>query len=183
MQKAIRLLASARFVAPVAWTSAVLRIHAETGLDFARARARAGFSRGHLLDVVVSLPGGHGVASEVDAAEELVRLLVGEEVFERWVGKVSVTPAARGGPLKVLNAPTEEQNALPIEQLLESVRAAIAGLRASLPPLPPQPGADDWFAFELSPDPASDYTAQDDLVFCSRSIQGGLAVRARCSPT
>ena len=33
-------------------------VHAEHGVDFRRARARAGFSRGHLIDVVLALPGG-----------------------------------------------------------------------------------------------------------------------------
>ena len=167
VHQALNRLLSARFAAPVAVAVAATRIHRESGFDFGRARARAGFARGHLLEVVVYLPGGSGARAESEAAEALVQLLVGEELFERWIGKVSATPTARGGPLTVLNTRTEEQAALPIEQLLETVHAAISGLQLGLSALPSDARADDWFAFELAPEPASDYAAQDDLVFCS----------------
>ena len=169
MHRAWSILSSARFAAPLACAVAVAKIQAETGLDFARARARAGFARGHLLDIVVYLPGGRGITLETDAAEDLVRLLVGEEAFERWVGSVRVTPTVRGGPLKVLNESAEERSALPLETLPATVQAAINGVRSGLPELSFAQSADtdDWFAFELSPEPSDDYAAQDDLVFCS----------------
>lgn len=169
MHRALSILNSARFAAPRACAFAVARVRAESGLDFSRARARAGFARGHLLDVVVFLPGGQGTPQESEAAEELVCLLLGEELFERWIGSVRATPTARGGLLTVLNENAEDRSALPLETLLETVGAAIAGLKEGLPPLPLAPSAnsDDWFAFELSPEPAADYAAQDDLVFCS----------------
>ena len=172
MHRAWSILSSARFAAPLACAVAVAKIQAETGLDFARARARAGFARGHLLDIVVYLPGGRGITLETDAAEDLVRLLVGEEAFERWVGNVRVTPTVRGGPLKVLNESAEERAALPIETLPATVEAAIAGLKSGLPELTftHSTEADDWFAFELSPEPRADYVAQDDLVFCSTRV-------------
>jgi len=78
----------------------------------------------------------------------------------------------RGGSLTVLNENAEDRSALPIEMLLESVRAAIAGLKLGLTELLPGHVADrdDWFAFELSPEPAVDYAAQDDLLFCSTRV-------------
>lgn len=169
MHRALSILNSARFAAPLPCDLSLSRIRAESGLDFSRARARAGFARGHLLDIVVYLPGGNGHRLESDAAEDLVRLLVGEESFERWVGSVLATPTVRGGPLTVLNPSAEDRSALPIEMLLDTVRAAIAGLKAGLlsSPLSRAADADDWFAFELSPEPAADYAGQDDLLFCS----------------
>ena len=169
MHRALSILNSARFAAPLPCGAAVSRIRAESGLDFTRARARAGFARGHLLDIVVYLPGGSGNNLETEAAEELVRLLLGEELFERWVGNVLATPTVRGGLLTVLNENADERSALQIETLLDSVRAAIAGLKVGLVELPFGHAAetDDWFAFELAPEPAADYAAQDDLLFCS----------------
>jgi len=169
VHRALSLLRSARFAAPLSCALALARVHAQTGLDFARARVRVGFARGHLLEVVVYLPGGTGNTPESEAAEELVRLLVGEELFERWVGNVLATPTVRGGLLTVLNENTDAQAALALSTLPESVRAAIAGLRLGLPALPAAAAEDsaDWIAFELQPEPASDYAAQDDLLLCS----------------
>jgi hypothetical protein len=172
VHRALSLLASARFDAPLSVEPACARIRAESGLDFSRARARAGFARGHLLEVVVYLPGGAGIPLETEAAEDLVRLLVGEELFERWVGNVLASPAVRGGLLTVLNDNAEQSSALPLAMLLETVRAAIAGLKLGLQELSfaHDAEADDWFAFELSPEPAADYAAQDDLLFCSTRV-------------
>src|SRR3954471_14067198 len=103
MHRALSMLSTALFAAPLPCAPAVLRIRAESGLDFGKARARAGFARGHLLEVVVYLPGGTGSRLESEAAEDLVRLLVGEEWFERWIGSVLATPTVRGGLLTVLN--------------------------------------------------------------------------------
>ncbi len=103
---------------------------------------------------MVYLPGGNGNTLESEAAEELVRLLVGEELFERWIGSVLATPTVRGGLLTVLNENSEDRSALPIELLPDSVRAAITGLKAGLLGLSFgfASDTDDWFAFELSPE-------------------------------
>jgi len=165
---AFERLRTARFAPALPSALAVAQIRSQSGLNFAKARARCGFARGHLLDIVVYVPGGSGGGHEIEAAEELVRLLVGEELFERWVGTVSATPTVRGGPLVMLNPSVEEHAALPLETLPETVLAAITGLKLGLPPLPPPEGQEeDWIAFELKPEPATDYAAQDDLVMCS----------------
>src|SRR3954469_18234808 len=157
MHRALSILSSARLVEPLACASALSRVRAESGLDFGKARARAGFARGHLLEVVVYLPGGAGSQLESEAAEDLVRLLVGEELFERWIGSVLATPTVRGGLLTVLNESAEDRKSFPLDRLLESVRAAIQGLKLGLPALGFEPSAEsaDWFAFELEPEPAS----------------------------
>jgi hypothetical protein len=168
VHRAFELLRTARFAPALPSALAVAQIRSQSGLNFAKARARCGFARGHLLDIVIYVPGGSGGGHEIEAAEALVRLLVGEELFERWVGTVSATPTVRGGPLVVLNPSVEEHAALPLETLPETVRAAITGLKLGLPPLPlPHAAGEDWIAFELEPESATDYAAQDDLVMCS----------------
>ncbi len=171
MHRALRRLSSARFDAPLGVVAAVDRVRQRTALDFSKARARAGFGRGHLLDVVVYLPGGGGGSHERDAAEELVRLVIGEELFERWVGRVSATPTVRGGALAVLNPSSEASAALPLATLPDTVSAAVSALRRELPALPAaSTNEEDWLLFELTPEPARDYPAQDDLLLCTTRL-------------
>jgi hypothetical protein len=172
VRRALELLRSAPFDAPVSCAAALSTVRAASGVDFGKARTRAGFARGHLLDVVVYLPGGRGGAPEAEAAQDLVRLLVGEELFERWIGSVVATPTVVGGLLTVINENADDRKALPIDTLLETVRAAIDGLKLGLPELSfdAHSDAEDWFAFELQPEPAQDYVAQDDLLFCSTRV-------------
>jgi hypothetical protein len=169
VRRAFELLRRARFAEPLPSAVAVARVHSQCGLDLGRARVRSGFARGHLLEIVVYVPGGKGTADETDAAEHLVRLLVGEELFERWVGRVSATPTVRGGALTVLNSNAEERSALPLDALLETLRAAVAGLKQGLAPVPDLAAADGegWVLFELEPEPAHDFAAQDDLLVCT----------------
>jgi len=172
VRRALELLRRAPFAAPIGCAAAVAGVRAASGVDFGSARARAGFARGHLLDVVVYLPGGRGGAHESEAGEDLVRLLLGEELFERWIGSVVATPTVRGGLLTVINENSDERSALHIETLLATVRAAIDGLKLGLTELSFDASAEaaDWFAFELEPLPAKDYAAQDDLLFCSTRV-------------
>ncbi len=171
MRQAFDLLLNARFVPPLPWAAAVARVRAETGLDISMAHARAGFGRGHLLDIVLYVSGCKQAGERDAEAEDFIALLLGEEMFNHWLGEVSTVPATRRGPLTVINSNSEEQNALPVQLLPETVRAAIVGLRAGLPPLPcANAVVDDWVAFELEPSPAADFPAQHDLVFCSTRV-------------
>lgn len=172
VHRALELLRSARFEAAQPFPVALARVEQRHSLDLSRARARCGFSRGHLLDVVVYVPGGHGNAEEQAAAEDLVELSIGEESFERWVGTVSATPTVRGGPLTVLNANPEAQSAFPVQALPAAIAAAIAGLKQGLSTESPalQSAGEEWVLFELTPEPAEDYTAQDDLVLASTRL-------------
>jgi hypothetical protein len=100
-------------------------------LELGRATFRAGFSRGHLLEVTLGLPGGTGSENEQNAAENLVRALLGDRLFETWIGAVHVTPAPRGGPLRVLDA-TAPRTSLPLRELLPTVSAATLGVLRGL---------------------------------------------------
>ena len=175
MRRALELLSQAGFAPALPFPAAVAQVRARCGLDLSGTRARCGFSRGHLLDVVVYVPGGLGGEPEQAAAEELVRLVIGEERFERWVGTVSATPTVRGGAitvLTVLNDNPEERAAFPLAALPDAITAAIAGLKLGLPaePLPLHSQTEDWVLFELCPELADDYAAQDDLLIASTRL-------------
>lgn len=105
---------------------------AKHGVELERSRVRAGFSRGHLLEITLAVPGGNGAENEQIAAEDLVRTLLGDRVFETWIGAVHVTAAPRGGPLRVLDV-TAPRSDLAISELFDTVMAAVLGVQRGLP--------------------------------------------------
>lgn len=155
--------------APVALPQAIVRVQREHGVDFTRARARAGFSRGHLIDVVLELPGGRNVAAEVDAAERLVSLVLGEARAEDWLGDVSIVPAPRGGPLRVVQAGGDASKFFPLPELAATFEAAVTGLYAGLPPGPlwQQGGEQRWVLLEMDVERADSFPAQSDVALAS----------------
>ena len=58
MRRAFELLRAARFAAPSSCASALEKVRGQSGCHFDKARVRSGFGRGHLLDIVVYVPGG-----------------------------------------------------------------------------------------------------------------------------
>src|SRR5262245_43677315 len=101
-ETALRALVDpARGVRPLDLEAALEATRGRYGVDFRGARARAGVARGHLIDVILEQPGGSGDAREAEAAEAFVDALLGEARFDDWIGAVSVTPAPRGGLLRV----------------------------------------------------------------------------------
>lgn len=149
---------------------ALAHVKREAGVDLARARARAGFSRGHLLDVVLSLPGGRGDDAELSAARTLVELVLGEALSADWLGELTVVPAPRGGALTVVQ-PLERDSGsfFPLAELKPAFDAAIGGLLLGLPevPLCELGGEQRWTLLELEAERAPDYPAQDDAVLAS----------------
>lgn len=153
----------------VALPPALASVQRENGVDFSRARARAGFARGHLIDVVLELPGGRNDAQEVEAAERLVSLVLGEARAEDWLGEVSLVAAPRGGPLRVMQSGGEASSFFPLAELAATFDAAIAGLHAGLPPEPlwQQGGEQRWVLLELDVERADSFPAQSDVALAS----------------
>jgi hypothetical protein len=111
---------------------ALAEVRASHELDLDGASLRAGFGRGHLLEVTLAVPGGSGSEIEQNAAENLVRALLGDRLFETWIGAVHVTPAPRRASLRVLdvNAP---RATLQLHELFDTVSAAALGVLQGLP--------------------------------------------------
>jgi len=123
-------LSLGRMAVPLA--SALAEVQASHELSLADATVRAGFGRGHLLEITLGIPGGAGSEKEQNAAENLVRAVLSDRVFETWIGAVHVTPAPRGGSLRVLdvNAP---RTTLRLDELFDTVAAAVLGVLQGLP--------------------------------------------------
>ena len=165
---------------------ALRRVHAETGLDLVGARARLGFSRGHLLEIVL-LSSAFGSATDeraLDAANLLLPYVLGEGVFDDWVGAVDVAPASRGGSLRVLADGAPPDPTLALTDVLPAVEAAIRGVDAALPDVPYHAleSREEWTLLEAEPSPASDYAAQDDLVLLSTLLPEAMKCFLQGSP-
>jgi len=165
-EQALRERVSAtRGRAPVPLTNALALVNERHGVDLAGARARAGFSRGHLLDVVLELPGGRASTSEQLAAEHLIEAVLGEARASDWIGDVAVVAAPRGGLLKVVQARPESERFFALAELPGAIAAAISGLHAGLPtePLWATGGEQRWFLFELDVEAGPDSSRQADV--------------------
>lgn len=170
----------------VPFDRALAEVRASHQVELDSATVRAGFGRGHLLEITLGVPGGVGSEKEQNAAENLVRALVGDRVFETWIGAVHVTAAPRGGSLRVLdvNAP---RTTLRVRELFDTVSAAVCGvllglpeharvdtvaLRSSAASVNAALGDDDarggdWTLLETEPVEGASGVRKDDLVLAS----------------
>lgn len=148
------------------FAEALATVKREHGFELDSGRARIGFSRGHLLELVIYGKGFGGRSDENAgcAAERLVEALVGERVLDDWVGQVDAEPLAGTGRLRVI-AP-DETPTVPLAELAGTISSATESLRSGLP----EPLRDGWAMFETQPERADDYEAQDDIVLASSAL-------------
>ena len=177
-------LALGRGAQPLA--PALREVKASHGVDFERATLRAGFGRGHLLEITLAVPGGAGGEKAQNAAENLVRALLGDRLFETWIGAVHVTPAPRGGPLRVLDV-SAPRSGLGLHELFDTVAAATLGVLRGLPESTFERAArtvsvyehvaaadssssrEEWTLLEVEPLADARGERKDDLVLASTS--------------
>ncbi len=156
---------------PRSHDEAIETIVNEHGFDLALGRARVGFSRGHLLEIVIYGHGFGGLADEAAgvAAERVVEALIGERLLDDWVGQVSAEPLARSGPLRLVN-----QDAAPtfaLAELAGTLSSAAESLRGGLGELSRgAPLREGWALFEGKPESAPDYAEQDDVVLAASAL-------------
>jgi hypothetical protein len=111
---------------------ALIEVESDHGVALSRASLRAGFSRGHLLEITLGVPGGSGAENEQIAAEDLVRAVLGDRLFETWVGAVHVSAEPRSSSLRVLDVRAPRVK-LHVQELYDTVAAAARGVLSGLP--------------------------------------------------
>lgn len=169
--------------AAVPLSRALAEVRASHQVELSRASLRAGFGRGHLLELTLGVPGGTGSETEQNAAENLVRAALGDRVFETWVGAVHAAPAPRMPSLRVLDV-RARQASLTIDDLFSTVAAATLGVLRGLPDeprvalsLPPATSVDtplandtsreEWTLLEVEPLAQDRGRRKDDLLLAS----------------
>lgn len=148
------------------------------------ASLRAGFGRGHLLEITLGVPGGVGSENEQNAAENLVRAVLGDRLFETWIGAVHVTAAPRRSSLRVLDI-SAPRTTLQLRELFETVSAAVRGVVVGLPTYASASESsrfarqdvegvtaadaprEDWTLLEVEPMADTSGVRKDDLVLAS----------------
>ena len=150
---------------------ALLEIEQAHGVSLSRASLRAGFVRGHLLEITIGVPGGTGSEIEQIAAENLVRAALGDRLFETWVGAVHSSVEPRLSSLRVLDV-RAPRSRLHVQELFDTVAAAARGVLAGLP----QTGyvqrsrvssEAEWTMLEVEPLPDAPGGRKEDLLLAS----------------
>lgn len=146
-------------------------VRREHGFDLSTARARAGFARGHLLELVIygSGFGGKSDAAAELAAERAAEVLLGERVLDDWIGRIDAEPLPRGGPLRVVQRDSAAN--FPLSELPAAVSVAVEGLGKELPDLGRlSQSREGWVLFEAEPEAAAEYAAQDDVALAGSAL-------------
>lgn len=163
--------------APSPLSEALAEVRRDYAVELGKASLRAGFGRGHLLSITLGVPGGAGSKNEQNAAEMLVRRVLGDRLFETWVGEVAITPLPRGGPLRVLDV-SAPRTTLNVSDLFDTVSAAVLGVLRGLPTASDaarscaDAGAGesertDWTLLEVEPLEPGARVGKDDLALVS----------------
>lgn len=152
---------------------ALVEVEQAHGVALGRASLRAGFGRGHLLEITLGVPGGNGSESEQIAAENLVRAVLGDRLFETWVGVVHASVEPRLGSLRVLDVHAPRSK-LQVQELFDTVAAAVRGVLFGLPELSHAErarlgaqAAEEWTMLEVEPAPDAAGGHKEDLVLAS----------------
>lgn len=142
--------------APIGHEAALELVLHDQRISLAEGRIRVGVTRGHLLELVVSVPlDVEGTNEQLQVAAELyLEALVGDELLDRWVGSVSVDRCARTRGLVTLQGRGERAVSHPLSLCSGLIAKGIEGIESTLPSSllvhdegRPEPG--EWTALSI----------------------------------
>lgn len=121
--------------APLGHEAALELALRDEGIDLSEARVRVGVSRGHLLEIVVSVPlHVQGTEEQLQvAAEVYLEASAGDERLDRWVGDISVDRIARTRGLVTLQGRDDRAVSHPLSFASTLIETGIQGIEAALP--------------------------------------------------
>jgi hypothetical protein len=144
---------------PETLAEAAATVEARTGQDLCSVKAAARIGEQHCVDLVFHSP---TYSLPVDqegwnAAFVAAESLLGEEMLDKWVGAIHITPDAEG------------RRFLPLDRLRGTVSALVSGITDQLPnrpchQLPEEPGG---AVFKRQPEEMADYPFKADLFTAS----------------
>lgn len=94
--------------------------------------------------------------SDLHTSFVLTESLLGEELLDRWVGSIDVSPAAVEGGGEMF----------PLQELQDRFSSELVNVVATLPELPwyEREIGEEWSGYQLDPEEADDYPGQEDLI-------------------
>ena len=157
---------------PEPFEVALARARSETGVALDSARVRVGLTRGHLWELVFTVPlDVEGDEEQLQlAAEIFVESCVGERLLDDWVASVEVTRSARQRGLLVLREPAPSTT-YPLVQTSELLGLGIAGIVAGLPDSLVRVAGGEWTALDI---PAATTGLQPERLFASTLVPEAL---------
>jgi hypothetical protein len=154
--------------------AALFEARVETGVDLGSSRVRVGFTRGHLLEVVVQVPldvEGDEEALQV-ASEIFLEACVGCRRLDTWVASVSVDRIARTKGLLMVSDARSTTSAHPLEEAARLIDRGISAVWEGLPEsVVDAAPSSDWTVLEIPP---VDEGLQPDREFASTCFPEGL---------
>ncbi len=150
---------------PELFEVALARASSETGVALDSARVRVGLTRGHLWELVFTVPlDVEGDEEQLQlAAEVFVEHCVGERLLDDWVASVEVTRGARQRGLLVFQEPAPSTT-YPLVQTRELLDLGIAGIVGGLPDSLVRADGGEWTALDI---PAATTGLQPERLFAS----------------
>ena len=160
---------------PTDLVQALGAVERDHGFDLRDARARVEFTRGHLFEVVVRARGLGSPLDDkrLDAANQLVAMLLGDDLVDHWIGAVEVAPALPANPLKLLQPERGGEGTwLPLAELERALRGALETVDTNLSALPCHRYCEraDWSLLELSPRADTAVPAPDDCLVATTML-------------
>lgn len=151
--------------APQDFDAALAQTSLETAVCFDGWRVRVGVTRGHLLEVVLSVPlDVQGSDEQLQiAAEIFLERCVGDKTLDDWVASVDVTRSPRRSGLLVFSDASVATD-YPIRMTPELVERGVAGLQSACVPSLLTADFTGWTALEVPPLSSG---LQPDRVFAS----------------
>jgi hypothetical protein len=134
-------------------------------VDLSTSRVRVGVTRGHLFEVVFSVPldVSGGEEDLQAAAERYLESVLGERCVDDWVASVGVVRSPRTRGFLVVRESSVATD-YPIESTCELLERGIFGISSELPQTLLRPEGSSWTALDMQP---TDSGPQAERVFAS----------------
>lgn len=150
---------------------AAANVQARSGVDISAMLGQASIGENHKIDLLFGSPDCTSVHDEetLGAGFLTAETLLGEEVLNRWIGRIDVTPLPKKGLLSRLGkrpARAVSERLLGLDRLRPTVQALIGSLTEQLPPQPCYELLDEWewVTLEMGGRQEGEGIGRDDLI-------------------
>jgi len=146
---------------------ALKRAHEDNGVDLSSSRVRVGFTRGHLMEIVVQVPlDVEGESDDLQVAAEIyLEERLGDATLDQWVGDISVDRISRTKGLLMFGDVASPSNTHRLQEVHSLIAVGVAGVIQELPiSVFSQERTQDWLALEI---PEMPHGLQPDRTFAS----------------
>lgn len=131
-----------------------------SGVEVGRCKINTSISQLNTVDLHFYLPDAPAPAVATEQAHLLAEIILGEEAFIRWVGKIHI------------ESKEDKEVWVSLDQLKRNVFSDVASVVSGLPERPLFETAKElkWSLWRLSPEKKDEYTRHEDLIMGSSAL-------------